>query len=293
MTSLLRRRLGATPTTDHKVESLQTTPVEKTEVPTENKEVNIADSFISSVEQMTIEEIAGESKPASVETTSTHSSLRRHLGSINKPSTSTVETLTQAPQELSEVEFSPEHDLAPVEQNVFKDDPFADLIDHSTEVIESEQITEDKNDESQSETVDYIVDNPNAEKEKQDKDTMTEILDKATYNLANVEKIISSVNAVDVNRQLQQLKSLQERKQKVESDLMRLSVQKEQAEKDLKAFEEEIRQIEGVETIEDYAKYLLDSLQANDLALRKADLEISEAEDKIEEIKLSLQKISE
>lgn len=288
MTSLLRRRLGATPKTDHKVENVQTTPVEKTEVPTENKEVNIADSFISSVEQMAIEEITGESKPAPVETTSTHSSLRRPLGSINKPSTS-----TQAPQELSDIAFTPEHDLVPVEQNVFKDDPFTDLIDHSAEVIESEQITEDKNDESQSETVDYIVDNPNAEKEKQDKDTMTEILDKATYNLANVEKIISSVNAVDVNRQLQQLKSLQERKQKVESDLMRLSVQKEQAEKDLKAFEEEIRQIEGVETIEDYAKYLLDSLQANDLALRKADLEISEAEEKIEEIKLSLQKISE
>lgn len=290
---MLRRRLGATSTTDHKVENVQTTPVEKTEVPTENKEVNIADSFISSVEQMTIEEITGESKPAPVETTSTHSSLRRPWGSINKPSTSTVETSTQAPQELSDVVFTPEHDLAPIEQNVFKDDPFADLTDHSAEVIESEQITKDRNDESQSETVDYIVDNPNAEKDKQDKDTMTEILDKATYNLANVEKIISSVNAVDVNRQLQQLKSLQERKQKVESDLMRLSVQKEQAEKDLKAFEEEIRQIEGVETIEDYAKYLLDSLQDNDLTLRKADLEISEAEEKIEEIKLSLQKISE
>lgn len=111
---------------------------------------------------------------------------------------------------------------------------------------------------------------------------------RAQIDLNKVDDLIKQIDEIDLNAQLKLYENLQQRKKALDTQYMQYNFQKEQLEKEINKIEKEILEISGLDNIEDYASYILKTIQNNEEILKDFLTEIETKEKQIQQIKQDL-----
>lgn len=111
------------------------------------------------------------------------------------------------------------------------------------------------------------------------------------FDKEKVEQYIVEIEKYDVDKQVKIFEDLQKRKKSVDAEIMQIEFQKQQIEKDIEKHQKEILELTGLDNVEDFAKYVLDTLRTNEEELSNFKQNIEEQEQKIKEFKLELAKL--
>lgn len=111
---------------------------------------------------------------------------------------------------------------------------------------------------------------------------------RAQIDLNKVDDLIKQIDEIDLNAQLKLYENLQQRKKALDTQYMQYNFQKEQLEKEIDKIEKEILEISGLDNIEDYASYILKTIQNNEEILKDFLTEIETKEKQIQQIKQDL-----
>lgn len=140
------------------------------------------------------------------------------------------------------------------------------------------------NNELKEKNSEELVSNDKQSEEKQE----VEMSKNTQIDLNKVDGLIKQIDEIDLNTQLKLYENLQQRKKALDTQYMQYNFQKEQLEKEIDKIEKEILEISGLDNIEDYALYILKTIQNNEEILKDFLTEVETKEKQIQQIKQDL-----
>lgn len=124
-----------------------------------------------------------------------------------------------------------------------------------------------------------------------DKKEDVEDIQNKEIDLIKIASYVKEIEKFNIDQQIKLFETLKNKKNALNTQIMQFEFQKNQIDKDIKKYEEEIKQISGLDNIEDYALYVLNTLKENDDKLELFQKEIEEKEKLIQEFKQELENI--
>lgn len=132
--------------------------------------------------------------------------------------------------------------------------------------------------------------NNSCKTQKEEKEVVENIKNKE-IDLIKIASYVKEIEKFNIDQQIKLFETLKNKKNALNTQIMQFEFQKNQIDKDIKKYEEEIKQISGLDNIEDYALYVLNTLKENDDKLELFQKEIEEKEKLIQEFKQELENI--
>ena len=97
-----------------------------------------------------------------------------------------------------------------------------------------------------------------------DKKEDVEDIQNKEIDLIKIASYVKEIEKFNIDQQIKLFETLKNKKNALNTQIMQFEFQKNQIDKDIKKYEEEIKQISGLDNIEDYALYVLNTLKEND-----------------------------
>lgn len=105
--------------------------------------------------------------------------------------------------------------------------------------------------------------------------------------------IIEEIEKYDHARQVREYEGLSNRKKNLDNSIFVLNIQKQQLEKEIQKLQKEIFDETGIDNIEEFAAYVLKSIQENEELLAKYQKEINQKEQEVNAFKEELEKLEQ
>lgn len=160
------------------------------------------------------------------------------------------------------------------------------------EEVKSHNIEEEKNvkDSKVSKDSSEIKENEHLNNQKTE-ESVKETKSFTDFDKEKVNQYVAEIEKYDVEKQVKVFEDLQKRKKSLDTEIMQIEFQKQQIAKDIEKHQKEILELTGLDNVEDFAKYVLDTLRTNEEELSNFKQSIEEQEQKIKDFKLELAKL--
>ena len=123
---------------------------------------------------------------------------------------------------------------------------------------------------------------------KENNEVAEDLIDFKKLNL-----IIEEIEKYDHARQVREYEGLSNRKKNLDNSIFVLNIQKQQLEKEIQKLQKEIFDETGIDNIEEFAAYVLKSIQGNNELLAKYQEEIDKKEQEVNAFKEELEKLEQ
>lgn len=169
---------------------------------------------------------------------------------------------------------------------------------------EEKNTTSEKSEEVEmKEEVDLVeIQKDNIDLELEQKNNLTSLKEEikenneATEDLIDFKKlnlIVEKIEKYDHAKQVREYEGLSNRKKNLDNSIFVLNIQKQQLEKEIQKLQKEIFDETGIDNIEEFAAYVLKSIQENEELLAKYQKEINQKEQEVNAFKEELEKLEQ
>lgn len=157
------------------------------------------------------------------------------------------------------------------------------------EEVKSHNVEEEKNVKDSKDSSE-IKENEHLNNQKTE-ESVKETKSFTDFDKEKVNQYVAEIEKYDVEKQVKVFEDLQKRKKSLDTEIMQIEFQKQQIAKDIEKHQKEILELTGLDNVEDFAKYILDTLKTNEEELSNFKQSIEEQEQKIKDFKLELAKL--
>lgn len=178
-----------------------------------------------------------------------------------------------------------------------------DKTKNQEEKEEEKNITSEKKEVEMKEEVNLVeIQKDNIDLELEQKNNLTSLKEEikenneATEDLIDLKKlnlIVEKIEKYDHAKQVREYEGLSNRKKNLDNSIFVLNIQKQQLEKEIQKLQKEIFDETGIDNIEEFAAYVLKSIQENEELLAKYQKEINQKEQEVNAFKEELEKLEQ